>query len=189
MRRQYEDLSKLSDIPIREDPATRETEVGVRMAVRPKVILRIPPQELSGHPQTHDEAVLAKIEKKELPPPAESPDASSDDDCRDLLRRAAAPRQTALDDPSLEDRASHDPRHQGSPYHLDFRQFRHLVVSRARRRLSSPSRRCVPHSVRQESRVEKSSGREARIRVSAATHWLVDGKASAKARTDTAASA
>jgi len=189
MRRQYENLSELSDIPVREDPTTGETEVGMRMTVRSKAILRIPPEELSGHPQTHDEAVLAKIEKKELPPPTESSDASSDDDCRDLLRRAAAPRQTRLDDPSLEDRASHDPRDQGSPYHLHFRQLRHLVVSRARRLLGSPTRRYVAQGVRQESGLEKSSGREARIRVSAATHWLVDGKASAKARTDTAASA
>ena len=131
MRRQDENLSELSDIPIREDPTAGETEVRVCMAVRPEVILRIPPQELSGHPQTHDEAVLAEIENKELPPSAEGPDASSDDGCRGLLRRAAAPRQTRLDDPSLDDRASHDPRYQGSSDHFDFRQLRHLVVSRA----------------------------------------------------------
>ena len=71
--RQEKHLPELPDIPIRDDSAPGEAQVSMGVAIRPERIPRLPPQELTRHPETHDQALLAAIEEEELPASAEGP--------------------------------------------------------------------------------------------------------------------
>jgi hypothetical protein len=129
LRWQEEDLAELPDITIGQDAAPAEEKASVRVLVRPEVIMPMPPQKLSCHPQPDDETVLPKIEDEILPASAKGPHPAAHQRLLDLARCLTPTRKARLCDLDPSDSAPHNPPHQVSPNHLDLWKLWHRVLA------------------------------------------------------------